>query len=111
MSGAIERLVAEHYARDDLEHAIVAALAASGKNPDRLAPDDLAPVDEFHTGGRQATVELAARMPIARGMHLLDIGCGIGGPSRYFAHAHGCRVTGIDLTADYVRTAAALAQR
>jgi cyclopropane fatty-acyl-phospholipid synthase-like methyltransferase len=41
-------------------------------------------------------------------MHLLDIGCGIGGPSRLFAQEHGCRVTGIDLTADYVRTAEAL---
>ena len=44
-------------------------------------------------------------------MHLLDIGCGIGGPSRFFAAEGGCRVTGIDLTEDYVRTAEALARR
>jgi ubiquinone/menaquinone biosynthesis C-methylase UbiE len=44
-------------------------------------------------------------------MHLLDIGCGIGGPSRLFAQEHGCRVTGIDVTADHVRTAEALARR
>ena len=44
-------------------------------------------------------------------MHLLDIGCGIGGPSRFFAEERGCRVTGIDLTDDYVRTATALAAR
>ena len=44
-------------------------------------------------------------------MHLLDIGCGIGGPSRFFATERNCRVTGIDLTEDYVRTAEALAQR
>ena len=35
-------------------------------------------------------------------MHLLDIGCGIGGPSRYFATSYGCRVTGIDLTDEFV---------
>jgi ubiquinone/menaquinone biosynthesis C-methylase UbiE len=44
-------------------------------------------------------------------MHLLDVGCGLGGASRYFAHEHGCRVSGIDLTDDYVRAATALSQR
>jgi ubiquinone/menaquinone biosynthesis C-methylase UbiE len=106
-----ERQVAQHYARSDLETAILEALVASGKDIDRLTPDDLAPVDEFHTGGRQATVELVAQLPIAPGMHILDVGCGIGGPSRYVARERSCRVTGIDLTADYVRTAAALARR
>jgi ubiquinone/menaquinone biosynthesis C-methylase UbiE len=107
----IEVRVARHYARSDLEQAILDGLVASGKDLDRLAPDDLSAVDEFHTGGRQATVELATQMDVRPGMHLLDIGCGIGGPSRFFAAAHGCRVTGIDLTEDYVRTADALARR
>jgi SAM-dependent methyltransferase len=111
MTRDVEQRVARHYARSDLEQAILGALRAAGKDPDRLEPDDLAPVDEFHAGGRQATVELAARMDLTPGMHLLDIGSGIGGPSRYLAAAHGCRVTGIDLTEDYVRIAAALARR
>jgi ubiquinone/menaquinone biosynthesis C-methylase UbiE len=106
----VEQQVARHYARTDLEQAILDALVVSGKDLDRLAPDDLAPVDEFHTGGRQATIAFAERADFAPGMHLLDIGCGIGGPSRFFAE-RGCRVTGIDLTEDYVRTAAALARR
>ena len=33
--------------------------------------------------------------------HILDIGSGIGGPARYFAHRFGCNVTGIDLTAEF----------
>ncbi len=111
MANDIEGQVARHYARGDLEQAILDALVASGKDPGRLAPADLAPVDEFHTGGRQATVELAAQIDIRPDMHLLDIGCGIGGPSRFFAETAGCRVTGIDLTGDYVRTAEALARR
>jgi len=111
MDNDIEGRVAQHYARSDLEQAILDALVAAGKDLDRLAPGDLAPVDEFHTGGRQATVELAAQLDIRPDMHLLDIGCGIGGPSRFFAETAGCRVTGIDLTEDYVRTAAALARR
>jgi ubiquinone/menaquinone biosynthesis C-methylase UbiE len=111
MADKIEERVARHYARNNLERAIVEALVASGKDPDRLMPVDLAPVDEFHTGGREATVALAAQMAIAPGSDLLDIGCGIGGPSRFFAEAYGCRVTGIDLTEEFVRTAEALARR
>jgi ubiquinone/menaquinone biosynthesis C-methylase UbiE len=111
MTDSIEQKVARHYARDNLEETILAALVASGKDPDRLATSDLAPVDEFHTGGREATIEFAAQMDLAPGMHLLDIGCGIGGASRFVAETYGCRVTGIDLTEDFVRTADALARR
>lgn len=111
MASDIEQRVTRHYARDDLERVILDALVEAGRDPERLTADDLAPVDEFHTGGRQATVDFAARMGLAPGMHLLDIGCGIGGPSRYVAGAYGCRITGIDLTEDYVRTADALARR
>jgi ubiquinone/menaquinone biosynthesis C-methylase UbiE len=108
---AIERRVEQHYAQRDLEQTILKALTAGGKDPDRLTPGDLSPVDEFHTGGYQATVELASQIDVTPGMHLLDVGCGIGGPSRFFANEHGCRVTGIDLTEDYVRIAEALARR
>jgi len=111
MAFDIEQRVAQHYTHGDLERAILDALVASHKDIERLAPSDLAPVDEFHAGGRQATVEFAAQVGFTSGMHLLDIGCGIGGPSRYFAEANGCQVTGIDLTEDYVRTATALTRR
>jgi SAM-dependent methyltransferase len=107
----VEHAVAQHYSHGSLERTILDALARSGKDPDRLAPADLAPVDEFHIGGRQATVDLAARLGIGPGQHLLDVGSGLGGASRYFAAEHGCRVTGIDLTAEYVRVAEASAAR
>jgi ubiquinone/menaquinone biosynthesis C-methylase UbiE len=108
---SIEHRVAQNYARSDLERIILDAVAASGKDIERLATGDLSPVDEFHTGGRQATAELAAQVGFKPNMHVLDVGCGIGGPSRYFAEMHGCHVTGVDLTDDYVRTANALARR
>jgi SAM-dependent methyltransferase len=108
---AIEERVARHYARRDLEKTILDALVSSGKDPDRLAPSDLAPVDEFHTGGREATVEFTAQLELASGMHVLDLGCGIGGASRFVAERYGCRVTGVDITEDFVRTAEALARR
>jgi cyclopropane fatty-acyl-phospholipid synthase-like methyltransferase len=36
---------------------------------------------------------------------LLDIGCGIGGPARWIAAKYGCRVTGVDLTAEFCAAA------
>jgi len=111
MAQKIEQRVALHYSQGSLEATILAALKSAGKDPDRLVPADLSPVDEFHIGGREATVEFATQMEVRPGMHLLDIGSGLGGASRYFAHERGCRVTGIDLTEDYVRVAAALAKR
>ena len=107
----LEQSVAQHYTQGSLERTILEALTAAGKDLDRLAPADLAPVDEFHIGGRQATADLAAQMEIGPGLHLLDIGCGLGGASRYFAQERGCRVTGLDLTAEYIRVAEALARR
>jgi SAM-dependent methyltransferase len=106
-----EDRVARHYARSDLEQTILDALFASGKSLDRLTPDDLSPADEFHTGGREATAAFAEQAGFTAGQHLLDVGCAIGGASRFFAVERGCRVTGIDLTDEYVRTAAALSRR
>lgn len=111
VSRVIEDRVAQHYTHGELERAILDAVVASGKDPERLAPADLGPVDEFHVGGRQATTDFAAYLPFRDGSHLLDIGSGLGGGSRYFADARGCRVTGIDLTEEYVRTAEALTRR
>jgi ubiquinone/menaquinone biosynthesis C-methylase UbiE len=107
----VEQSVARHYTHGSLEAAILEALTAAGKDLDRLAPADLAPVDEFHIGGRQATADLAAQVTFGAGLHLLDIGCGLGGASRFFVHERGCRVTGVDLTEEYVRVAEALARR
>jgi len=108
---AIERRVARHYGQTDLETAILNALVASGKDINRLESSDLSPVDEFHTGGREATKDIAAQLKFAPNMHILDVGCGIGGASRFFAEQYRCRVTGIDLTPEFVRTAESLARR
>lgn len=102
--------VARHYAHGNLEAAILEGLRALGRDPDRLQPDDLQPIDEFHMGGRAATAELADRLDLAAGMRLLDIGSGLGGAARFFA-GRGCRVDGIDVTPDYVAVATALTRR
>jgi 2-polyprenyl-3-methyl-5-hydroxy-6-metoxy-1,4-benzoquinol methylase len=108
-ANAAEKTVSRHYTHGSLETAIRDALVAVGKDPAALAPADLAPVDEFHIGGREATEHFAQSLGLTAGMRLLDIGCGIGGAARYFAAEHGAMVTGIDLTEEYVQVAAALA--
>jgi MPBQ/MSBQ methyltransferase len=106
--GQAEVRVAQHYATENLEQRILAAFEAAGKPRNSITADDLAAVDEFHIGGRQATEAIAAQMDLRPGMRLLDIGSGIGGPARYFASVHGCHVTGVDLAPEYVRTARAI---
>ena len=99
-----------HYGREQLVDAIAAALRRIGKDPAQLRPADLAGVDEFHARGREASLELAARMAPEQEAEVLDIGCGLGGPSRLLASGYGCRVTGIDLTEDYCGAARTLAE-
>jgi MPBQ/MSBQ methyltransferase len=102
--------VERHYARRGLLDAIREGLKASGKDPDRLAPADLAAIDEFHIRGRKATLELAATIRPKPTDRVIDIGCGLGGASRVLASEYGCRVSGVDLTPDYCRAAKVMAQ-
>jgi ubiquinone/menaquinone biosynthesis C-methylase UbiE len=99
-----EASVASHYSRPRIVDTILAAFAKAGKDPAHLAAADLAGVDQFHVGGAAATEDLAAQMDLRPGIRLLDIGCGLGGPARYFAGL-GCRVTGVDLTPEFVEAA------
>ena len=101
----------EHYGRDDLRERLADALRAAGLAEGRLSPADLAPLDQFHTRGLAATIELAAAARIERGASVIDIGSGLGGPSRYLAATFGCHVHGIDLSPSFVAAATYLADR
>jgi len=100
--------VAEHYTHGRLLDAILAGVRALGKTPDTVGVDDLAPVDEFHIGGRQASEDFIGQVGLSSGDLVLDVGCGIGGTARYVASTCGCRVSGIDLTPEYIETGQAL---
>lgn len=101
-------LIARHYAAADLPDRIRVALTRAGLDPDRLTTDDIEPIDEMHVRGRPASRELADAAHIAATDGVLDIGCGLGGPARRLAEQTGCRVLGLDLTADYCLAAAML---
>ncbi|MSQ55259.1 MAG: class I SAM-dependent methyltransferase, partial [Betaproteobacteria bacterium] len=87
-----------------------AALREDGVDPAHPSIDGLAPYDQFHGRGIEATEEIAAMLRVAPTDHLLDVGSGLGGPARYMARRFGCRVTGIDLTAEFCEVARHLTQ-
>jgi ubiquinone/menaquinone biosynthesis C-methylase UbiE len=97
-----ESLIAAHYAHDRLYEVILQAI---GKEPTRITRKDLAPVDEFHVRGQEVSRELAMAAGLQPGMRMLDAGCGLGGTCRMLADEFGADATGIDITADYIRTA------
>ncbi len=104
----VESGVSKHYASYDVLSRIRAGLAQMGHDPDKISPEVLKPVDEFHIGGAEATSALLEKLSIRRDMEVLDIGSGIGGPARMIAARYQCRVTGVDLTPHFVETARAL---
>lgn len=106
-----EQPVAQHYTHGALEEQILDALVTIGIDPDHLQADQLAPVDEFHIGGRAATVALVDQMDLRPGLRVLDIGSGLGGTARFLAQRDRVTVTGIDLTEEYVQVARSLTRR
>ena len=96
--------VSEHYTRGNLLEAIQASLATLDKTVDSLTIEDLAPVDEFHIGGRQATEHFFNQLDFSEQDHILDVGCGLGGASRFVADRYHNHVTGIDVTREYIET-------
>ncbi len=93
--------ISGHYTSGTLLSRLKAMLAEDGADPERPSMEALAPYDQFHGRGVEATEEAAELMQVGASDHILDIGSGIGGPARYFASRFGCRVTGIDLTSEF----------
>jgi SAM-dependent methyltransferase len=104
VEGTAHSNVADHYANSSLVAAIRDGLIRLGKTESTVTAEDLAPVDEFHIGGRASTSDLARQLGLTGEDHVLDVGCGLGGAARQIAGQYGCQVTGIDLTQDYVET-------
>ncbi len=98
------KTVTQHYTHGRLVDAIRDGVGKLGKSIDEVSVADLAPVDEFHIGGRVATAAFLDQLEFGETDHVLDVGCGLGGGSRFAAERYGCRVTGVDLTPEYIET-------
>ena len=97
--------VEDHYSSAGIARRILDALAAAGGPETAVTPDTLAPLDQFHGRGIQATRELVELLQPRAGEEIVDIGSGIGGPARWIAWTFGCRVTGVDLTPAFCEAA------
>ena len=96
--------VSHHYTRGNLVAAIRGGVEALGKTINSVTIDDLAPVDEYHIGGRQASEDFLSQLDLTSEKQVLDVGCGLGGAARFVASHYGCQVTGIDLTPEFIET-------
>jgi SAM-dependent methyltransferase len=107
----VEAIIKRYYGDRPVLQRIEDALRAAGVDPEKPSHRDLWPFDQLHSRGIVATREHAERARIQPGMHVLEIGCGLGGASRYLAAECGCRVAAIDLTPNFVEVARILAAR
>jgi len=105
-----DQAINEHYGISGILNSILNGLESSGKNLHTLEPNDLSPIDEFHTRGKESTIEIANLAQLQPHHTVLDVGCGLGGSARYIANEYGCSVVGIDLTDEYVDVAKKLTE-
>src|SRR5215468_8828049 len=103
--------VRDHYRATGLTERLRTALAVLSPEDQRLTPQQLAALDQFHTRGLAATAELAKLAGITADTSVLDVGSGVGGPARFLAATYGCRVTGVDLSEPFVDAARYLTER
>ena len=99
-----DKLVSAHYGQANLLKIIQSALLKLGKTTETITMDELSLIDEFHIGRREGTEKLFASLSFSKNDHILDIGCGIGGAARFAATKYQNKVTGIDLTQEYIDT-------
>jgi SAM-dependent methyltransferase len=104
-------LIVHNYERTDLMVKLKDALEKAGLANGFISHQQLAQLDQFHSRGLRATIELAATLDIAADTRVLDVGSGLGGPARYLAGTFGCQVVGVDVTASYVDAAKYLTAR
>jgi SAM-dependent methyltransferase len=107
----VEAVVQRYYGDRPIIERIDDAVRAAGGDPERPSYRDLWPFDQLHSRGIVATREHAERARIQAGMYVLDLGCGLGGASRYLAAESGCRVASVDLTPNFVEAARILTAR
>jgi ubiquinone/menaquinone biosynthesis C-methylase UbiE len=103
--------VIEHYGPASLTRRIQDALERAGLGTGIVSWEELAPLDQFHVRGLVASRELADAMSPVASASVLDVGCGVGGASRFLAATYGLNVTGIDLTPSFIEAAIMLSER
>ena len=102
-------LLGNQYHASGLLEDILERLKQEEVDISKVTRGNIAGVDEFHVRGAEVSLELAREAQLENAK-VLDVGCGIGGPSRMLAQQFNCQVTGIDLNQEYIRTARGLSE-
>ena len=92
----------EFWTRGDVHERVNIALKEANLLGKKLEIEDLFPLDQYHARGIAATTELADKLNFTKNSTIIDIGCGLGGPARYFSKRFNCNVYGIDITEAFV---------
>ena len=103
--------VRELYGLSGILDRVTAFLLERRIDPERPSYQDFFPFDQLHGRGIEATREHIERAGINSTMQVMDLGCGVGGCSRVIAATCGCRVTGIDVTPQFIEVARELTRR
>src|SRR5499425_3647188 len=68
-----------YWSRPQLVETLLDAVVAAGLDLRTATPEALAPLDQFHGGGKDATRALAGQAEVRAGIRVLDVGGGLGG--------------------------------
>ena len=101
--------IENQYYKADLFEDICKTLEQQGIDLNKVSRSDISRVDEFHVRGAEVSNELVQEIYL-NDAKVLDVGCGLGGQSRMLADRFNCKVTGIDLCDEYIRTAKKLSE-
>jgi len=105
----INQDIENHYHKEGLFEEIILRLTEKGIDINNVSRADISAIDELHVRGAAVSEELAHSIDL-KGAHVLDVGCGLGGPCRLLADELGCQTTGIDLSKEHIRTATQLSR-
>jgi SAM-dependent methyltransferase len=106
-----ERIVSTRYTNPHLGAAILAAVRERGGDAEHPTFKDLAPFDHYHGGSLPTTLALLRLADPPRGLRVLDVGGGIGGPARTLARELDCHVTVLDATPAFCDVGEMLTER
>jgi hypothetical protein len=87
------RWTSTYWSCPHLVETLLDAVATLGIDLVTATPDELAPLGQFHGGGKDITRALARHAEVTAGMRVLDVGGGLGGPAWMLAVECGARVS------------------
>ena len=86
--------VSDHYNSVDLLSRIERAIGEIGRTPDTVTIEEIAPLEDFHIGGRAATAALQPRLELTEAMRARDLAAAQAGPHAMARTAIAARWTG-----------------